>query len=82
MKIRERIQYKTTTVANLRPYDMFVLTSCEKIYMYVMKNISGPKYLELKDGIWKDSVIAFNINEQISIIQVEELEYSKRKDLG
>lgn len=80
MKIRERIVYKNTTIRSLNFYDMFVLTSPEKIYMYVMWASGGPRYLELKNGIWEDSMIAFNINEQISIIQVEELEYSKRKD--
>lgn len=77
MKIRERIIYKNTTIRSLNLYDMFVLKSREKIYMYVMSASGGPRYLELKDGVWKDSMIAFNIDEQVSIINVEELEYSK-----
>lgn len=76
MKIRESIKFKTTTIASLKPYDMFVLTSPRVVYMYIM-TYNGPKYLELDNGTWKDSMLAFNINENISIIKIEELEYTK-----
>ena len=76
MKIRESIKFKTTTVANLKPYDMFVLASPKVVYMYIM-TYHGPKYLELDNGTWKDSMIAFNIQENISIVKIEELEYTK-----
>ena len=76
MKIRESIIIKTTTIANLKPYDMFVLASPRVVYMYIM-TYNGPKYLELDNGVWKDSMLAFNINENISIVRIEELEYTK-----
>jgi hypothetical protein len=78
MKIREIVNYNTTTIAHLQPYDMFILTSPRKIYMYIMTLNHGPKYLELVDGCWKDTGLAFHINEPVSIIEVETLEYKKR----
>lgn len=76
MKIRESIKLKITTISNLKPYDMFVLASPRVVYMYIM-TYHGPKYLELDNGVWKDSMIAFNIQENISIVKIEELEYTK-----
>ena len=55
---------------------MFVLASPKVVYMYIM-TYHGPKYLELDNGTWKDSMIAFNIQENISIVRIEELEYTK-----
>lgn len=77
MKIRESFKYSDTTIASLKPYDMFVLTSPRIIYMYIMSN-SGPKYLALDNGAWKDSGIIFNITEQVSIINIEEVLYIKK----
>ena len=46
--------------------------------MYIMTvQIWGQKYLELIDGHWQDSNVAFNIHDSISIIKVETLEYKK-----
>lgn len=78
MKIREIVNYNTATIAHLQPYDMFILTSPKKIYMYIMTLNHGPKYLELVEGRWKDSKVAFHTSEPISIIEVETLEYKKR----
>lgn len=62
---------------------MFVLAVPKKIYMYVMSASGGPRYLELEDGVWKESMVcSFDINEQISIINVEELEYSKNDPIA
>lgn len=79
MKIRENFYFENTTLANLKPYDMFVLNypSPNKVYMYIMTVNRGPKYLELIDGHWQDSNVAFSIHEPISIIKVETLEYKK-----
>lgn len=78
MKIREIVDYNTATIEHLQPYDMFILTSSKTIYMYITSLRSGPKYLELVDGRWKDTRVAFHISEPISIIEVETLEYKKR----
>lgn len=78
MKTREIITYNTTTIAHLQPYDMFTPVAPKKIYMYIMTLNHGPKYLELVDGRWKDTRVAFHISEPISIIEVETLEYKKR----
>ena len=59
---------------------MFVLNYPipSKVYMYIMTvQIWGQKYLELIDGHWQDSNVAFNIHDSISIIKVETLEYKK-----
>ena len=97
MKIRESITFKTTTIASLKQYDMFVLdqprcmvithenpdamfkehhSSPKVIYMYIM-TYTGPKYLELSNGTWKDSNVIFSVVEQVSIISIEDLVYSK-----
>jgi hypothetical protein len=76
MKVRESIKFKTTTVANLRPYDMFVLAIPRSVYMYIM-TYNGPKYLELHDGAWRESGVLFGVTEEISIIHIEDLVYLK-----
>lgn len=76
MKISECITFKTTTIASLKQYDMFVLSSPKVIYMYIM-TYTGPKYLELSNGTWKDSNVIFSVVEQVSIISIEDLVYSK-----
>jgi hypothetical protein len=62
---------------------MFVLSSPHEkadtfkiIYMYIM-TYTGPKYLELSNGTWKDSNVIFSAVEQVSIISIEDLVYSK-----
>lgn len=76
MKISECITFKTNTIASLKQYDMFVLASPKVIYMYIM-TYTGPKYLELSNGTWKDSNVIFSVAEQVSIISIEDLVYSK-----
>ena len=76
MKITECITFKTTTIASLKQYDMFVLASPKVIYMYIM-TYTGPKYLELSNGTWKDSNVIFSVVEQVSIVSFAVLQYMK-----
>lgn len=78
MKIKEIVNYDTKKITDLKSGDMFIITSPTKIYMYIETLYHGSIYLELVDGCWKDTGIAFHTNEPISIIEIETLEYKKR----